>query len=80
MYYCFIIEFYKCAGYQGQGRLTSWTTLKILIAFLWDNKPPKINNNIIFIKDILDEENTFKTYDELKNQFNWNLTSWSTLI
>jgi hypothetical protein len=41
-----------------------------LIAFLWDNKPPKINNNIIFIKDILDEENTFKTYDELKNQFN----------
>ena len=28
------------------------------------------DNNIIFIKDILDEENKFKTYDELKNQFN----------
>jgi hypothetical protein len=42
---------------------------------LWDNKPPKINNNIIFIKDILHEENTLKTYDELKNQFNGNLTS-----
>jgi hypothetical protein len=26
------------------------------------------DNNIIFIKDILDEENKFKTYDELKNQ------------
>jgi hypothetical protein len=28
------------------------------------------DNNIIFIKDILDEENKFKTYDELKNQLN----------
>jgi hypothetical protein len=31
------------------------------------------DNNIIFIKDILDEENKFKTYDELKNQFNCKL-------
>jgi hypothetical protein len=31
------------------------------------------DNNIIFIKDILDEENKFKTYDELKNQLNCNL-------
>jgi hypothetical protein len=28
---------------------------------------------IIFIKDILDEENKFETYDELKNQFNFKL-------
>jgi hypothetical protein len=27
------------------------------------------DNNIIFIKDILDEENKFKTYDELNNYF-----------
>jgi hypothetical protein len=31
------------------------------------------DNNIIFIKDILDEENKFKTYDELKNQLNCKL-------
>jgi hypothetical protein len=31
------------------------------------------DNNIIFIKDILDEENKFETYDELKNQFNFKL-------
>jgi hypothetical protein len=31
------------------------------------------DNNIIFIKDILDEENKCKTYDELKNQLNCNL-------
>ena len=33
------------------------------------------DNNIIFIKDILDEENKFKTYDELKNQLNCKLNS-----
>jgi hypothetical protein len=27
------------------------------------------DNNIIFIKDILDEENKFKTYDELNVQY-----------
>jgi hypothetical protein len=32
------------------------------------------DNNIIFIKDILDEENKFKTYDELNNQFNQELS------
>jgi hypothetical protein len=31
------------------------------------------DNNIICIKDILDEENNFKTYDELKNQLNCKL-------
>jgi hypothetical protein len=31
------------------------------------------DNNIIFIKDILDEENKFKNYDELKNQLNCKL-------
>ena len=31
------------------------------------------DNNIIFIKDISDEENEFKTYNELKNQFNCKL-------
>ena len=31
------------------------------------------DDNIICIKDILDEENKFKTYDELKNQFNCKL-------
>jgi hypothetical protein len=38
------------------------------------------DNNIIFIKDILDEENKFKTYDELKNQLNCNLKLISVSI
>jgi hypothetical protein len=52
-----------------------------LDSIIWYNSSLKIegktifykelfDNNIIFIKDILDEENKFKTYDELKNQFN----------
>ena len=40
------------------------------------------DNNIICIKDILDEENKFKTYDELKNQLNCklNLLKYFSLI
>jgi hypothetical protein len=38
-----------------------------------------VDNNIIFIKDILDEENKFKTYDELKNQFNCKINFYNIL-
>jgi hypothetical protein len=33
----------------------------------------KLDNNIILIKDILDEGNKLKTYDELKNKLNCKL-------
>jgi hypothetical protein len=38
------------------------------------------DNNIIFIKDFLNEENKLKTYDELKNQFNCKFNVLKTLV